>query len=56
MLKMGYEDYKVNYIIAKDPKTVRNLIREVYIPSQELKIKLDIYDDKDYDLEKNNFR
>ncbi|MFX1411157.1 MAG: alpha/beta fold hydrolase [Promethearchaeota archaeon] len=47
MTSLNYNDYWFNYCFNTNPQDIKNLIREVYITSQGLKIHLDIYDNEE---------
>ena len=47
MQKLEYNDYWFNYVFTADPQEIKDAIKEEYITSQDLKIHLDIYDNKE---------
>jgi alpha-beta hydrolase superfamily lysophospholipase len=44
MKKREYKDYWFHYVLKEDPKKIKDIIKQQYISSQDLKIHLDIYD------------
>jgi alpha-beta hydrolase superfamily lysophospholipase len=52
MSKVEYNDYWFNYVLEEDPKEIKSLIKEKYIDSQGIKIHMDIYDNKQKNLDK----